>query len=162
VTTSWAAFAEAAPQIAEVFTRRHAAAHNLCMLGTLRADGYPRICPMEPRLFEDRLCVVGMPGTAKFRDLARDPRFTLHTATVDPQVTEGDAKIWGVVQDLRDEEMHQRFAQAVFEEIGLDLRGQKFDPFYVADIRGASSTRVDGGLELTLWREGEPQQVVRK
>jgi len=162
VTTSWAAFAEAAPQIAEVFARRHAATGNLCMLGTLRADGYPRICPMEPRFFEDRLCVVGMPGTAKFADLARDPRFTLHTATTDAHVTAGDAKIWGVVENLPDQELHQRFAQEVFEQIGLDLRGRKFDPFYVADIRGASSLQVADGLELTVWREGEPQRVVRK
>ncbi|TDP89391.1 pyridoxamine 5'-phosphate oxidase family protein [Labedaea rhizosphaerae] len=162
MTTSWAAFAEAAPRIAEVFARRHAAAHNLCMLGTLRADGYPRISPMEPRLFEDRLCLVGMPGTRKFRDLARDPRFSLHTATVDPQVTEGDAKLWGVVADLRDEEFHQRFAQRVFEEIGLDLRGRKFSEFYVADIRGASSVRVVDGVEVTSWRDGEAERVVRK
>ena len=162
MTTSWTAFAEAAPRIAEVFARRHAAAHNLCMLGTLRADGYPRISPMEPRLFEDRLCMLGMPGTLKYRDLARDPRFSLHTATVDPQVTEGDAKLWGVVEDLRDEEFHQRFAQRVFDEIGLDLRGQKFPEFYVADIRGASSVQVVDGVEVTAWREGEPERIARK
>ena len=90
---TWTEFTEAAPRIAAVFTRRHAAARNLCMLATLRSDGFPRISPMEPRIFEDRLWIVGMQGTAKFRDLARDPRSCLHTATVDPQVTDGDAKL---------------------------------------------------------------------
>ena len=33
--------------------------------------------------FEGRLILVGMPNTKKFQDLARDPRFSLHTATVD-------------------------------------------------------------------------------
>lgn len=43
---------------------------------------------MEPRIFETELAMVGMPGTTKFRDLERDPRFCLHTATVDPYVGE--------------------------------------------------------------------------
>src|SRR5689334_451781 len=92
---SWTEFAAAAPRIAEVFRRRHAATGNLCLLGTLRPDGFPRISPMEPRFFEGTLWVGGMPGTAKFRDLVRDPRFTLHTATVDTMVGDGDAKVWG-------------------------------------------------------------------
>src|SRR4051812_16322137 len=93
--TTWKEFAEDAPRIAAVFARRHAATGNLCMLATLRSDGFPRISPMEPRIFEGQLVIGGMPGTTKFRDLARDPRFCLHTATVDPHVNEGDAKLWG-------------------------------------------------------------------
>ena len=82
----WSDFARQAPRIAEVFVRRHKATGNLCFLATLRSDGYPRISPMEPRIFEGRLVLVGMPNTLKFRDLARDPRFSLHTATVDTHV----------------------------------------------------------------------------
>ena len=72
------------------------------MLGTLRSDGFPRISPMEPRFFEDELWISGMPNTTKFNDLARDPRFCLHTATVDTHVGDGDAKLWGVVEDVQD------------------------------------------------------------
>jgi Pyridoxamine 5'-phosphate oxidase len=89
----WKGFADEAPRIAEVFLRRHAATGNLCMLATLRSDGYPRISPMEPRIFEGRLLLIGMPNTSKFRDLGRDPRFSLHTATVDTYVGDGDAKL---------------------------------------------------------------------
>ena len=162
MTTSWTAFAQAAPTIAEVFRRRHAAAGNLCMLGTLRADGYPRISPMEPRIVEDRLCLVGMPDTVKFRDLGRDPRFTLHTATVDPFATEGDAKLWSLAEDLQDEALHQRFAQTLFDEVGLDLRGRRFPQFYVADLRGASSMLVTDGVEITVWTEGAAERLVRR
>lgn len=123
--TTWEEFAEGAPRIAGIFVRRHAAAGYLCMLATLRSDGYPRISPIEPRVFEGELWLVGMPDTTKFRDLARDPRFCLHTATVDPQVTDGDAKLWGTVHDVRDKDLHQRFAQALFDETGFDLRGQE-------------------------------------
>ena len=70
---TWEEFAAAAAKIAEIFVRRHAAAGGLCMLATLRPDGFPRISPMEPRIFEGTLWIGGMPGTAKFRDLVRRP-----------------------------------------------------------------------------------------
>ncbi|GAA4942822.1 pyridoxamine 5'-phosphate oxidase [Actinomycetospora succinea] len=159
----WTDFAAAAPRIAEVFTRRHAVTGNLCMLGTLRPDGFPRISPMEPRFLEGDLWLVGMPSTAKFEDLRADPRFALHTATVDTQVSDGDAKLWGRVEDVRDEALHQRFAEAVFEDIGLDLRGQEFEQFYRADIVGAASVAVgDEHMDVTTWREGAAEKVVRK
>lgn len=161
--TTWREFTASAPRIAAIFTRRHAAAGNLCLMATLRSDGYPRISPIEPRVFEDRLWIVGMPDTTKFRDLARDPRFCLHTATVDTQVTDGDAKLWGVVEDVRDTALHQRFAVAVFEEIGLDLRGQEFDHFYEAHLTGASAVEVaDGHMDVTIWKPNQPERVVRK
>jgi hypothetical protein len=161
--TTWREFTEAAPRIAAIFTRRHAATGNLCLLATLRSDGFPRISPMEPRIFEDHLVLVGMLGTTKFRDLDRDPRFCLHTATVDTEVKDGDAKLWGVVEDLPDRSLHQRFATALFDETGLDLRGQDFDHFYAADVTGASAVEVaDGHLDITIWKPGEPERVVRK
>lgn len=160
---SWAEFAEAAPHVAAVFRRRHAAAGKLCLLATLRSDGFPRISPVEPRIFEARLWIVGMPGTTKFRDLQRDPRFCLHTATVDSQVTDGDAKLWGVARDVQDAALHQRFAEDVFADIGLDLRGQEFHPFLEARITGASSVAFqDGHLDITVWKPGEAERIVRK
>ena len=159
----WKELVEEAPGIVEVFVRRHRATGNLCMLATLRSDGYPRISPMEPQIFEGRLIIVGMPGTTKFRDLARDPRFCLHTATIDPYVGDGDAKLWGVVRNLQDKDLHERFAKHLFDQAGPDLRGQPFDPFYVADLTGASSVELkDGELTITIWKPGEPERAVRK
>jgi hypothetical protein len=161
--STWREFTEGAPRIAATFTRRHAATGNLCMLATLRSDGFPRISPMEPRIFEDHLLLVGMPGTTKFRDLDRDPRFSLHTATVDPYVGDGDAKLWGVVVDIQDKELHQRFATALFEETGMDLRGRDFGRFYAADVAGASAVELnDGHLDIVIWKPGQGERVVRK
>jgi hypothetical protein len=161
--TTWKEFTEGAPRIAAIFTRRHAATGNLCLLATLRSDGFPRISPMEPRIFEDQLWIMGMPDTVKFRDLARDPRFCLHTATVDSEVGDGDAKLWGVVNDVQDTALHRRFAEALFDETGLDLRGGDFDHFYAVDLTGASAVEVGGGhLDITIWKPGGPEWVVRK
>ncbi|MEV0295385.1 pyridoxamine 5'-phosphate oxidase family protein [Nocardia sp. NPDC050710] len=161
--TQWTEFTEEAPKIATVFTRRHKATGNLCMLGTLRADGSPRISPVEPRIFDGMLVIAGMPNTTKFKDLARDPRFCLHTATVDTMVGDGDAKLFGTVIDLQDKEVHRRFAQDLFDESGFDIRGQEFDHFFVADLTGASTVEVaEDELLITIWKPGEGERVVRK
>ena len=160
---SWPEFTQEAPTVAEVFLRRHRATGKLCLMGTLRADGFPRISPIEPRIFEGQLVLVGMPGTRKFDDLIRDPRFTLHTATVDAYVGDGDAKLWGVVRHIPDPALHARFADDLFAETGMNLRGQVFDPFFVADLTGGSCIElVDEQLVITIWRPGQGERVVRK
>ena len=78
-------------------------------------------------------------------------------------MTDGDAKLWGVVNDVPDKALHQRFAAALFDETGLDLRGEDFDHFYAADVTGASAVEVgDGHLDVTIWKPGQPERVVRK
>lgn len=168
VAVPWNGFVAAAPTISTVFRRRHAATGNLVMLATLRSDGWPRISPVEPRVFEDRLWIVGMPETTKFKDLGRDPRFCLHTATVDTQVSDGDAKLFGRVVHVADPGLHQRFAEMIFDDIGLDLRGQTFGQFFEAEITGASSVAIvhdentGDRMEVTIWTPGLQEHVVVK
>ncbi len=160
---SWMEFTQVAPRIAEVFVRRHAATGNLCMLGTLRLDGSARISPMEPRILDGQLWLAGMPATEKFRDLVRDPRFTLHTATIDTHVGDGDAKVWGTVTDVPDIALHQRYTKDLFEQSGIDMRGQLLEHLFQANLSGASAVEVAGGhLDITVWRSGMGERVVRK
>ncbi|MEV4209411.1 pyridoxamine 5'-phosphate oxidase family protein [Nocardia salmonicida] len=161
--TTWSQFTEEAPSVAALFSRRHQATGKLCMLATLRADGSPRISPIEPVIFEGMLVLAGMPNTRKFDDLARDPRFCLHTATVDTRVADGDAKLFGTVTDLQDETVHARFAQKLFDDSGFDIRGEKFDHFYIADLTGASTVEViDDRLDITVWKPGAGETIVHK
>ncbi|MFC8528662.1 pyridoxamine 5'-phosphate oxidase family protein [Nocardia sp. NPDC057227] len=162
--TTWTRFLDEAPRVSAIFTRRHRATGNLCLLGTLRADGSPRISPIEPRVFEGMLVIAGMPNTRKFADLIRDPRFCLHTATTDPMVGDGDAKLFGSVSDLPDRELHTRFAQHLFDETGFDIRGKEFDHFFVADrLTGGSTVElVDGHMEIAVWTPGVGERVERK
>src|SRR5215468_10217044 len=89
--TAWGEFEQAEP----AFARRVRAlfdAHRHKTLATLRADGSPRISGIET-VFEDGELVFGsMPGARKGADLRRDPRFALHSATVDP--VEGAEAQW--------------------------------------------------------------------
>lgn len=160
---TWSEFAGEAAHIAEIFVRRHTASQNLCFLATTRADGYPRVSPMEPGIFDGQLVMVGMPDTTKFQDFERDPRFCLHTATIDPHLGDGDVKLWATARSLADRDFHTRWADDLFERSGLDFRDEVFDPFYVADINGASSIELDDNeLVITIWKPGEGERVVRK
>jgi hypothetical protein len=67
-------------------------AHRHKTIATLRADGAPRISGIEV-VFEDGELVFGsMSNARKGADLRRDPRFALHSATVDP--VEGAEAQW--------------------------------------------------------------------
>jgi Pyridoxamine 5'-phosphate oxidase len=67
-------------------------AHRHKTIATLRADGSPRISGIEVT-FEDGEVVIGsMANARKGADLRRDPRFALHSATVDP--VEGSEALW--------------------------------------------------------------------
>jgi hypothetical protein len=67
-------------------------AHRHKTIATLRVDGSPRISGIEAA-FEDGDLVFGsMPNARKGADLRRDPRFALHSATVDP--VEGSEAQW--------------------------------------------------------------------
>ncbi|MCV7197659.1 pyridoxamine 5'-phosphate oxidase family protein [Mycobacterium angelicum] len=159
---AWTEFIAEAPNIATLFARRHRATGNLCLLATLRSDGFPRISPMEPLVFEERLWLPGMPSTTKFGDLERDPRFCLHTATADPKVTDGDAKLWGLAHSVTDVALRQRFADNLFEETGFDLREQEF-ALFGTELTGASAVELRGDhLDITVWKPGNPERVIRK
>lgn len=159
--TRWSEFAAEAPIVSEVFERRHAATGQLCFLGTLRADGWPRISPVEPSIFRGDLYLLGMPHTRKFEDLARDPRFTVHTATVDTEVKDDDAKLWGVVEDIADPELHRAFAEDLFARTGFDLREHTFDHFFRCDIHGGAAARIrDGKFEVVVAKPGSAEKVI--
>jgi len=78
---------EFAQRVRELFD-----AHRHKTLATVRADGAPRISGIETG-FEDGDLVFGsMPNARKGADLRRDPRFAVHSATVDP--VEGAEAQW--------------------------------------------------------------------
>jgi hypothetical protein len=81
--TAWQDFEQAAPE----FARRVRAlfdAHRHKTIATVRADGSPRISGIETEFTDGNLTFGSMPDARKGVDLRRDPRFALHSATVDP------------------------------------------------------------------------------
>jgi hypothetical protein len=62
------------------------------IIATLRADGSPRISGIEAAFEDGELAFGSMAGARKGADLRRDPRFALHSATIDP--VEGSEAQW--------------------------------------------------------------------
>jgi hypothetical protein len=165
---TWTEFSAEAPEIADLAERRLGAT-GLMMLATLRRDGFPRISPVEPVLAGDRLVLhdgrlwMGMmPGSTKSRDLRRDGRFGLHTATADKNVSEGDVKLWGVATAVTDHDTLARFSDDIYASVGYRFEVGQFDAFDT-DLLGASSVAVrDDALFVTTWRPGQGVTVVEK
>jgi pyridoxamine 5'-phosphate oxidase-like protein len=89
--TAWHDFERAEPEFAQR-VRALFDAHRHKTIATLRAGGAPRISGIET-VFEDGELVFGsMSNARKGADLRRDPRFALHSATVDP--IEGSEAQW--------------------------------------------------------------------
>src|SRR5919198_1030257 len=105
---SWSSVTSAAPELAKTVRARFEAT-GLGLLATLRRDGSPRISGIEPLFTADDLWLGMMPGSRKASDLVRDPRFALHSATVDKQVTQGDAKVGGRAVLVEDEQTKAAF-----------------------------------------------------
>lgn len=77
-------------------------AHVHKTLATLRRDGSPRISGTEVRFADGELWLGSMWRSLKALDLQRDPRFALHSASVDPPGWTGDAKIRGLAEEILD------------------------------------------------------------
>lgn len=165
---TWTEFAHEASEIAELAERRLAAT-GLMMLGTLRRDGFPRISPIEPvledgglKLHDSRLWLAMMVDSTKSRDLRRDGRFALHTATADRMVTEGDVKLWGVATEVTDHDTLSQFSDDIFASVGHRFEVGQFDAFEV-DLLGASSVAVrDNAMFVTTWHPGAGVKVDEK
>ncbi|HEX3873894.1 MAG TPA: pyridoxamine 5'-phosphate oxidase family protein [Solirubrobacteraceae bacterium] len=97
--TAWRDVERAEPEFAERVRARFDA-HRHKTIATLRADGSPRISGIEAGFEDGELVFASMPNARKGADLRRDPRFALHSATVDPvdgseAQWPGEAKISG-------------------------------------------------------------------
>jgi Pyridoxamine 5'-phosphate oxidase len=89
--TRWHDLERAEPEFAQR-VRALFDAHRHKTIATLRADGSPRISGIEAAFEDGELVFGSMPNARKGADLRRDPRFALHSATVDP--VEGSEAHW--------------------------------------------------------------------
>jgi hypothetical protein len=161
---TWDRFTEEAPET-EAVVRRRIEATGLALMATLRADGSPRISPLEPLIGDDRIWLGMMPGSTKVADLRRDGRLCLHTATADKDVADGDAKLFGRAV-LAEEAERAGYAAAFKARTGHDVEAMPggFDLFWL-DLTGASSLVLgDDGkhLRITSWTPGVPERINKR
>lgn len=152
----WSEFAAAAPELAAVARGRLEERH-LCLVGTLRGDGWPRITPVEPYIVGEELMLGMMWRSRKATDLLRDPRLVIHTIVTDWAGTEGDVKLYGVAEEVRDHGRRVALFEAIDAAHGWSLEADEpdDDPEYhvfAVDIRRAGYTRFhDETWEAWSW-----------
>jgi hypothetical protein len=98
---TWAELEQAAPELASA-ARRRLESTRIALLGTIRADGSPRISPVEPYFTSDELLFGAMARSGKARDLVRDPRCVLHSAISEPDAGETEFKLYGTASETAD------------------------------------------------------------
>ena len=142
--TSWQDVDRSAPEFARR-VRELFDAHRHKTIATLRADGAPRISGIEA-VFEDGDLVFGsMAKARKGVDLRRDPRFALHSATVDP--VDGAEKDWPGEAKIA--------GRAVLTE------GKDSDRF-VADVAEVVHTHLNAAATLLVVEWWTPEHGLRR
>lgn len=140
----WATFADEAPELAAVVAGRFAG-HLHHILGTIRADGAPRLSGTEVYVEGGQLRVGMMPDAHKLADVLRDPRVEIHSAPLELDLATGDAKVAGRLRPS-----------------GSPPDGQPGSMFDL-DIERVGLVRVDGDeLELTTWQPGRGVRTIRR
>jgi hypothetical protein len=134
---------------------------GLALVGTLRADGSPRVSGWEPLFAGGEIWLGSMPDSRKNADLRRDPRVALHNATIDKDATSGDAKIAGVASDVTDDATKATFVAAFKEATDFDVP-TPFDLFRVEVSEVSMLTSTKEHLIIEWWRPGEPLHRVER
>jgi Pyridoxamine 5'-phosphate oxidase len=108
----WDEFERACPEIATLAHERFTK-DQLVLVGSIRADGAPRISPVEPDFAAGRLFISMMWQSRKALDLLRDPRVVVHSDPSDRMNAGGDVKLYGRVVDERDPAVREAFRDAI-------------------------------------------------
>jgi hypothetical protein len=114
---NWEGFMAAVPELAGLAEARFRK-DGLCLVGTLRKDGSPRISPCELDFAAGELLLGMMWRSRKALDLLRDPRIVVHSVTGDREGTEGDVKLYGRAIDISAPEVRQAYRDAIKARIG--------------------------------------------
>ena len=149
--TSWSAFRLQAPELAahgeECFDRT-----GLCLLGTIRKNGWPRISPVEVLIGDGRLYLGMMWRSVKALDLLRDTRCTVHSAVSDREGSEGEFKVYGRAAEVSDLGVRRRYADALCDKIGWRPEEPEYHLFSI-DIESAAFAIIDEGQWVRrIWR----------
>lgn len=149
---------EEAPALARQVRERFEAT-GLCLVSTIRSDGWPRLSPLEPLILDGQLYLGMMPRSTKSRDLTRDPRCLVHSTIADKDDTEGEVKLYGLGRRIRDAAEIERFCVALEEVIGWRPDGPDDFDLWALDLTQGAQQRFDAaaGTQTTeVWYPGRP------
>ena len=145
----------AAPSIA-VFAGDRIAKTGLCLVGTTRRDGWPRVSPMELSIHDGRLYVGSMPRAVKARDLQRDPRCCVITPLADKDDLAGEVKLFCRAREIAGGEEWEALRTRFQELLGFDIGEPGGSHLFELGIEAAAWQRVEGDdWRTTSWSAGD-------
>lgn len=144
----WEAFAEAAPELAELGVAGFRE-QNLCLIGTLRSDGWPRISPNEVYFVAGELMLGMMRSSRKSRDLTRDSRITVMTPQCDREAKRGDFKIYGRAVEVLEPDLRVGYRDTIYAAI--NWAPEEPYPLFSVDVESASYISFGDKHRLLQW-----------
>jgi pyridoxamine 5'-phosphate oxidase-like protein len=152
---SWRVFEQGAPELArralEEFDRA-----AMALVGTIRADGSPRISSVQPCALDGELYLGMMWRSRKADDLQRDPRVVLRNAVCTNTGTEAELTVRGRVVEIDDPATRHRFVVAV--SATTTWHEPEFHLFAL-EVESASLVEYGEGTQtVRLWPEGTTTQ----
>jgi len=147
----WSEFARECPELAAI-AREWIADRHIVLLGTLRADGSPRISAVECDLVGDDLCTGMIWQSTKALDLLRDPRMTAHSLPPGLSNPDGDIKLYGTARRVEGETKRE-YERTLYARI----QWSPHEPYhcFALDITSAGFVRFrDNGRDAWSWRAG--------
>src|SRR5947209_3348322 len=153
----WDEFATAAPELASLGEER-LRGRELCLVGTLRANGWPRISPVEPEFVDGELMLGMMWRSPKALDLLRDPRLVVHSVVSDRKGTEGDFKLYARAVSVDDPERRARYRATIKARIDWEPTEGDYHLFAL-HIDSAGFVIFTGGKFGLAW---DPDRGLRR
>ena len=151
---SWAKFEAEAPELA-ARVRERFEAHGHKTIATLRRDGSPRISGTEAQFRDDDLWIGSMWNAVKALDLQRDPRFALHSASEDPDVWTGDAKVAGIAEEITD-------SDRVLELNGAEVGRSHLFRLDITEATTVGLSDDRKALVIEVWTPGAGVRTIRR
>ena len=158
----WHEFAEACPELAQLGAER-LRERELCLVGTLRRNGWPRISPVEPDFVDGELMLGMMWRSRKALDLLRDPRIVVHSVVSSRMGNEGDFKLYGRALPVEEPERRAAYRAVIKARIDWEPDEPNYHLFAV-DVVSAGFVTFAGpryglawevGGELRRWEQRE-------
>ena len=131
----WDEFAAECPELASLGEDR-LRGRELCLIGTLRRTGYPRISPCEPDFVDGELMLGMMWRSPKALDLRRDPRCVVHSVVSSRSGEEGDFKLYGRAIEVHEPERRAAYRATIKARIDWEPEEPNFHVFAI-DVESA-------------------------
>ena len=135
------------------------AANGILLLGTIRADGWPRISPCETYVVDGELLLGMMWQSKKALDLLRDPRITIATVQVDREPKVGDLKLYGSVADVPEPDRRQAYSDVL--NAAISWRPKEPYHLFSVDVERAGFISFGDDKKLLRWSVERGTEVLR-